>query len=806
MNKTAIQKFAVWARGELLAQVKQRAYNYGVTAGGCADADAAAVGGRALTAREQALRRELVDAVQSRGYDAVAEEAAYTWFNRFAALRYMEVNDYLPTHVRVFSNAAGAFEPEILREALHLDLPGLDRARVAGYIERNETEALYRYLLLTQCNALGEALPQLFEPIAGYTALLCPGNLLRPDSVPARMVADIPEADWTDQVQIIGWLYQYYISEKHEEVVDPLHGKVVAREDIPAATQLFTTDWVVRYMVDNSLGRYWLERHPESALAARLAYLVTPKNGPLPTVAETLAPEDLTILDPCVGSGHILVYAFEVLMEIYKECGYAERDAAQAIVQHNLYGLDIDKRAAQLACFAVMMQGRKYDRRFLQRGLTPQIYCPDGYDARFPAGYEDGKEYGSLILVDAPEPQPRPGEATLETAAENAENTWNFRRLLAQKYAVVCTNPPYLNKYNAKLKDFVNAQYKDYAGDLFSVYIYRDLLLCRPGGYCGYMTPFVWMFIKTYEKLRQVIIREKSIATLIQMEYSAFEEATVPICAFVLKNGPETTKGLYFKLSEFRGGMDVQRQKVLEAMADKDCGYFYEASAQNFAKIPGAPVAYWVSEAVFDDFENGKELGAFSTVSEGIKSGDNEKYLRLWFEVNENSFSFARTNNGKKWYPHHKGGEFRKWYGNRDWVINWEDDGKEIKQAGNSGLQGKSMYLGTFASWSKISSKGNPLRWFEKNCFFDSGAPAVSNNRLFLTMAFLNSSVGVYLLRIVSPTLNLQVGDVKGLPLLFVKQDDEINISKIVSMCIQDSCFDWDSCETSWDFKKHPLV
>lgn len=810
MNKTAIQKFAIWARGELLAQVKQRAYNYGVTAGGCADADAAAVGGRALSAREQALRRELVDAVQSRGYDAVAEEAAYTWFNRFAALRYMEVNDYLPTHVRVFSNAAGAFEPEILREALHLDLPGLDRARVAGYIERNESEALYRYLLLTQCNALGEALPQLFEPIAGYTALLCPGNLLRPDSVPARMVADIPEADWTDQVQIIGWLYQYYISEKHEEVVDPLHGKVVAREDIPAATQLFTTDWVVRYMVDNSLGRYWLERHPESALAARLAYLVTPKNGPLPTVAETLAPEDLTILDPCVGSGHVLVYAFDVLMEIYKECGYAERDAAQAIVQHNLYGLDIDKRAAQLACFAVMMQGRKYDRRFLQRGLTPQIYCPDGYDARFPAGYEDGKEYGSLILVDAPEPQPRPGEATLETAAENAENTWNFRRLLAQKYTVVCTNPPYLNKYNPKLKKFITDNYKDYSGDLFSVFIYRNLLFCQPGGYCGYMTPFVWMFIKTYEKLRQIIIREKSFATLIQMEYSAFEEATVPICAFVLKNGPETAKGLYFKLSAFKGGMDVQRQKVLEALADKDCGYFYEASAQNFAKIPGAPVAYWVSESFSDNFQK-PNIGNTAEVITGMTIGDNNLYLRLWYEVAYSKVIFNATNmeavdiSKTNWIPYSKGGPRRNWYGNYEYLVNWSK--KDRFNRSKTTLQ--HLYLKDGVTWPFVTSGGFSARLLPVGFLWDvAGSPCFfrnENTKLYVLGALCSNSVN-YILRVVNPTINVQAVDISRLPLPDINEEGKGIVISLVEKNINISRHDWDAYETSWDFKKHPLV
>ena len=804
MNKTAIQKFAVEAHKALVRGVEQRAYNYGVTAEGCGAPDAATANGRVLTDRERSQRRDLVEAVQAKGYDEVMEEAAYTWFNRFIALRYMEVNDYLPTHVRVFSNAAGAFEPEILREALHLDLPGLDRQCVAGYIEQNETDALYRYLLLTQCNALGESLPQLFERISGYTELLCPDGLLRPDSVLARMVADIPESDWTDQVQIIGWMYQYYISEKHEQVVDPLHGKVVEREDIPAATQLFTTDWVVRYMVDNSLGRYWLERHPESALAARLAYLVTPKNGPLPTVAETLAPEELTVLDPCVGSGHILVYAFEVLMEIYKECGYAERDAAQTIVQNNLFGLDIDKRAAQLACFAVMMKGRKYDRRFLQRGLTPQIYCPDGYESRYPIGYEDGKEYGSLIQVDQLEPRPQPGEETLESAAENAENIWNFRRLLAQKYTVVCTNPPYLNKYNAKLKKFVNDYYKDYSGDLFSVFIYRNLLFCQPGGYCGYMTPFVWMFIKTYEKLRQVIIREKSFATLIQMEYSAFEEATVPICAFVLKNGPETTKGLYFKLSEFRGGMDVQRQKVLEAMADKDCGYFYEASAQNFAKIPGAPVAYWVSENFIKAFESDTSIERYAiAITKGIFTGDNRRFLRLWHEIDGHEL-------GSSWKKYSKGGDYRKWYGNLEYVINWKHSGEELRNFDGSGM-GPEKYFGHLTYvWSKITSGRNSFRMNPPEVFFDDASPAVvvsaQEDYLF---GLLNSCVSKVFLDMLAPTINLQIGDVKKLPVLRssdVQSKAQNRIAAFVEQNIDFAKLDWDSYETSWDFKKHPLI
>ena len=373
MNKNAIQKFAIWARNELIAQVSQRAYQYGIDESGFGDASADTLNGRLLTAEEKSQRQELIKQIKEKGYKQVMEEVAYTWFNRFIALRFMEVNNYLPSHIRVFSDASGAFKPEILNDVLHLDLPGLDSGKVAEYIESNDTEALYRYLLLTQCNALNSALPAMFERMGGYTEMLLPNNILRQDSVLGHMVSDIPEEDWQDAVQIIGWLYQYYISEKHEEVVDPIHGKTIKKEDIPAATQLFTTDWVVRYMVDNSLGRYWIERHPESKLAEKLEFFVTPKNGEIKHIDEFVKPEDVKFLDPCMGSGHILVYAFDVLMEIYKESGYTERDAAAMIVQNNLFGLDIDDRASQLAYFAVMMKARSYDRRFLSRGIKSNV-------------------------------------------------------------------------------------------------------------------------------------------------------------------------------------------------------------------------------------------------------------------------------------------------------------------------------------------------------------------------------------------------------------------------------------------------
>ena len=801
MNKKAIQTFAMWAREELLSQVAQRAYQYGITAEGSGEASAAAVNGQALTTEEQQQRRDLLHAIAQKGYDQVMEEVAYTWFNRFIALRFMEVNNYLPSHVRVFSDGSGAFKPEILHDVLHLDLPGLDREKVAQYLEQNQTEALYRYLLLTQCNALNEALPQMFERMGSYTELLFPNNILRPDSVLGHLVADIPEEDWTDLT--IGWLYQFYESEKHDQVVN-INKSAVSREDIPAATQLFTTDWVVHYIVDNSLGRYWIERHPESKLREKLEYLVLPKNGELPLVEETVTPQELTFLDPCVGSGHVLVYAFEVLMEIYKECGYSERDAVSEILQHNLFGLDIDPRAIQLAHFAVMMKARQYDRRILTRGIQAQVYAPTPSD-------EELWEFGSLVQEEALGAMPQQTDelSLFQPNAEDQLRNWNYRRLLAQKYTAVCTNPPYLNKYNPKLKEFINRHYKDYAGDLFSVFIYRNLLLCQPGGYCGFMSPFVWMFIKTYQNLREYIIQNATMTTLIQMEYSAFEEATVPICSFMLKNSSAGEKGLYFRLSEFKGGMEVQRQKVLEAIADPDCGYLYEAQQSNFSKIPGSPVAYWVSDTTLKAYSS-KQLSNYMNCRSGIMTGS-DNYIRLWHEPNIEKIKFdcnSATDMGSfRWFPLNSGGDFRKWYGNNQKIVNLWNNGADIKaHVKNYRLRDSSFYFKHGITWGRITSSQIAFRdVIDGSLFGDAGPIGFIDIRRNYVLGFLNGKVVKSLLQVTNPTLNFQVHDIMDLPLIIDDMRSD-SIEKTVNENIHISRAEWDSYETSWEFKRHPLV
>ena len=828
MNKAAIKNFAIWARNKLIADVSYDARLIGITEDGIAKplpqsfggtqffdigtAEPYSISGEAVRQRDkliEVIQQKEKDTDYKTAYQYVIEEVAYTWFNRLIAIRFMEVNDYLPSHIRVLSSESGKLEPDLVTTPFDAELPftAEEEAQIFQLKQDNKLDEVFRILFLKQCNALNEILPALFEKTKNYTELLLSLSVIDQDGVVYHLIHDIPEDDFNiergGQVEIIGWLYQYYITEPHNEIVNIYKG-TVKKEDIPAATQLFTTDWVVRYMVDNSLGKYWIERNPQSSLREKLAFFVAPKNGEIRFIDEKVEPQELTFFDPCMGSGHVLVYAFDVLMEIYTECGYSTRDAASEIVRNNLFGLDIDPRAYQLAYFAIMMKARQYDRRFLTRGIEPQVYCPKKD--------EDLIEFGSLVKVDELGEKPQePTELTLFNMDYEATlNDWNFRRLLAQDYVAVCTNPPYLNKYNAKLKGFVNDKYKDYSGDLFSVFIYRNLQLCKPNGYCGFMSPFVWMFIKTYEKLREFIIRSRSITTLIQMEYSAFEEATVPICSFVLQNKKADEPGLYFRLSDFKGGMEVQRQKVLEAIDNPDCGYFYEAQQSNFSKIPGSPVAYWVGSKAYLCFEKGL-LKDFADTKQGFKTGDNDTFLRLWFECSESKTSFC-SDKSKKWFPCTKGGEFRRWYGNFEYIVNWENDGYEIKhftdQKGKlrSRPQNLQINFTKELTWSSISSGNISFRQVESYFMYESKGPALTPYvDSTLMLAYLNSKVYQLFIGMVAPTLDYSEGSVLRVP--YTKSDFRRNeTTDLANNCLLLSRTDWDSYETSWDFKGHPLV
>ena len=845
MDKNAIKKYAVWARKDLINRVKTKAYQYGITEAGAVEKDADSVNGKLLSQAEKRQRHALLQQISENGFDHVIDEVAYTWFNRFCALRFMEVNGYLPSHIRVFTDEDNNFKPQILTEALNLSLPGLNIDKVFELKEDNRTEELYKYLLIVQCNALNSILPGMFQRIEDYTELLFPDNLLREGSVIARLISDIPADNFdvrsdNGQIEIIGWLYQYYITEKHEEVVDPLHGKTVEKDDIPAATQLFTTDWVVRYIVDNSVGRYWIERNPDSSLKEHLQYFVLPKDREIHYVEDRIYPQDVTVFDPCVGSGHFLLYAFDVLVKIYTEHGYSARDAVNSIVVNNLFGLDVDERAAQLAYFSLMMKARQYDSRFLERRIQPNIFAiresnylsQDTFDYIVGSSAElrtdlqalvetfyDAKEYGSLLQM------PKVDFKGLFDRFDQIADDIHFHKdeairsylpivqiaeMLSRKYAAVVTNPPYLNKYDAKLKSYVQNHYKNYSGDLFSVFIYRNFDFCKPNGYSGLMTPFVWMFIKTYEKLRGYIIHNKSIAALIQMEYSAYEEATVPICTFVLKNGAETQKGLYFRLSDFKGGMEVQRQKVEEAITNPDCVYFYEATAANFSKIPGSPIAYWISDGFAENF-NRMKISDYFIPKFGMSVGDSELFTRYWYEVSKYTIAFnCRSENeflelNLKWNVADKGGQFRRWYGNKLYVIEWESNGLKIKNHPKSAVRNAQYFFKPHVSWTLVTSGLFSARLFEEGYLMDTASNCIyfaDKNNYFYVLGLLNSKVCQSILTLLNPTINMSCGVVALVPYLL----EDVDVDEYVKPNIHISKSDWDSYETSWDFKKHPLI
>lgn len=839
MNKTAIKNFAVEARVMLINAVTQLAYEFEVTEKGTNDPAQESVNGRSLTAAEKNQRSQLIANIRQNGFTQTMEEAAYTWFNRFIALRFMEVNNYLPSHTRIFSDESGNFKPEVLSDAANVEIDGLDKELVLEMLDNQENERLYKYIIITQCNALNKGLPEMFEQIGGWTELLFPRNLLREDSVIAKMITEIPEEDWRDQVQIIGWLYQYYNTEPKDKVFADLKKNIkISAQAIPAATQLFTPDWIVRYMVENSLGRLWAEGHGKPDDADWKYYLdEAEQDDPVKAELEkiraeykNIQPENIKIIDPCMGSGHILVYAFDVLIDIYRSCGWGERDAAKSILRNNLYGLDIDRRAYQLAYFAVMMKARQYNRRICSPENQPNLAnfadvmgadtdMLSGSIRRFAEQFAFADTYGSLMTVTAP--------ADIDTAFSDFMPTFglNMRqfdmmmkiyKILSQKYDVVCTNPPYMggSGMNAKLSEFVKSKFPDYKSDLFSAFVIRCTQLCKAEGYLGFLTPYVWMFIQSYEKMRNYIYSTRTIETLIQFEYSAFEEATVPICTFALKNSKVNKKGVYLRLTDFRGGMEVQRQKTLEAIADHKCGYYFETNSTNFSKIPGSPVAYWVSENFIRAFENGRLLGEIASSKQGIATADNNRFLREWYEVNVEKILFDCSTHEEsktspaKWYPYNKGGEFRKWYGNNDYVVNWQYDGAELRNFKKSVIRNPNFYFMPCFSWSLISSSVAAFRYKPKGHIFDvAGMSCFSNDKLHYLLALCNSSCAMKVLEVIAPTINYQCGDIANIPVIIPDSDEvENHVKELVKDNIDSCKTDWDYYEVSWDFEKHPLL
>lgn len=811
MNKSAIKTYAVWARTELIKLVTQRAYEFEVTEDNTPAYNTDSVHGRPLENEEKKQLNELIDEVNKHGFEHVIEEVAYTWFNRFIALRYMEVNNYIPQRVRVFTDDNNEFKPELLSDAIHIELDGLDKQKVFDLIDHNNQEDLYKYLLLTLCNDMNQYLPDMFASISDYKSLLMPNNLLREDSIIGKMITDIDEDSWNDQVQIIGWLYQYYNSELKDIVMKK---KNYTKDDIPAATQLFTPDWIVRYMTENSLGRLWLDGHPDFDHSKWKYYLKEAEQEPevleqLKKIREEhakLKPEDIKVIDPCMGSGHILVYAFDVLMDIYRDSGYTDRNAAKSILENNIYGLEIDERAYHLAYFALMMKARSYNRRILSKDTKVNIL-----EIREPMGelkeeydhylgdytelshylvneFAEAKELGSIINLSCTLEQLEGLEGYLNSLKSSSMNqdmisdteideikellspSVRQAKLLVQKYDVVITNPPYMTPFLIQ-KKYVQKNYPDSKSDLFAVFIEKCHELTKKNAYQAMITMHSWMFLSSFEKLRKKLLKDNIIVNMVHLGARAFDDIggeVVQTTAYVFNNtNIQNYQSNFKRLIDFNS-QDVKKEEYL-----KDSN-LYTYSTTNFTKIPGNPIAYWISDNMLKTFDNPK-LGDTVLPRHGLATSDNNRFLKLWYEVDINKTStIERCDYSKKWYPMNKGGSYRKWYGNLEWIINYENNGKEIKEfaiklykSSSRTIQNTQFYFKESITWSALTSGNLSFRWSDVGAIFESGAHcafADDSETLLYGLALMNGKVSNEYSKISSPTLNTNVDDIRVTP------------------------------------------
>ena len=871
MDKPAIKKFAIWARNKLIADTKYRAGLVGVTETTVAEPlpqsnesvqffdvglpQPYRIESDAVTQRQRFVA-ELNKETAKQGsytaaYQTVVDKVAYTWFNRLIAVRYMEVNDLLPSRTRVLSSADGRAEPQIVTSPFDavLDYTPAEQQQIVTLKNDNKLDEAFRLLFLKQCAALGDCLPRLFEQVDDYMPLLLALSFTDKDGVVCHLVNDIPESDWQDAVQIVGWLYQYYNTEPKEQVFANLKKNIkISPENIPAATQLFTPDWIVRYMVENSLGRLWSEGHPDFDKSEWKYYLDEAPQEP--QVAQQLAelrkgyaaltPEDIKCIDPCMGSGHILAYLFDVLMQIYRSAGYTDRDAAASIVEHNLYGLDIDDRAAQMAYFVVMMKGCQYDSRFLRRHLNPHVYAiqESGELSQTAFGYcgpeeptartlwdtfRNAKEYGSILQPKVTLEELDKLEARLQEADRMAGYgslgvqglTYQLldvmyplidqARMLVQKYDVVVTNPPYMggSGMNARLSDYVKKVYPDSKSDLFACFMERADAFVKENRFTSLITMESWMFLSSFEKLRDKVNLNKTIVNMVHMPYLGKGGTSLGInfgtAAVVMKKGHIRNYAAQYEYTVY---YECDEEGVPFVFPTKN-ERWKTATQENFSKIPGSPVAYWVSENFIGTFLRGISIDSISkyTGSQNI-TANNEKYLRyIWEVVN------TEVGTNTHWAVYIKGGTYRKWYGNIELVVDWSDSAREFyKNNPTSNLLGKPYRFREGITYTELTSGTNSFRYLPAIAIFDKKGPCIVDvQHRSYCLAFFNTKVAVEYFKLLNPTITLQVKDVKNTPIIFddaYMQDVESIANSNVELCRKD----WDSFETSWDFKHHPLV
>lgn len=862
MDKTAIKNFAVRARNKLIEDITQKVYELGITKSEIKEIETFEGGfkvkglnnGKTYKKYEIKQRDKLISNIIDKGYEQVIEEVAYTWFNRFIALRFMEVNEYLPTGVRVLSSKeVGKTEPDIIKEALNVDLD-IDKDIVYRLIDEHDTDDLYKYLLIRQCNELGKIMPMVFEEIADYTELLLPDNLLSENSVIRDLVESVNEEDYKDQVEIIGWMYQYYISEKKDEVfADLKKNKKITKENIPAATQLFTPKWIVKYMVENSLGRLWLESHLDEDLKAQWKYYLEEAEQE-PEVQKkldelknpNLKPEDIKVLDPACGSGHILVYAFAVLYDIYLKANYSERDIPQLILEKNLYGLDIDDRAGQLASFALMMKARSKNKRIFRKkiylnvcsiqesnGITKEAIdylVGDNEDLRKDVEYlidvfEDSKEYGAILSVkniDFNLIERRLDEIKNEdTKVFDLDNKdvilekipilIKQGKIMAKKYEVVCTNPPYMGNggMGIALSSYVKKYYQNSSSDLFSVFMEVCKHLTTNKGYMSMITQHSWMFLSSFEKLRYKLLNI-DIINMAHLGARAFEEIggeVVQTTAFVLRNVKiYSYKAKYIRLIDLKS----QSEKEKSFLMGKN---IYITNELNFICIPGKPIAYWISEKVIEAYEKGTPLGNLASPRKGNSTSNNNRFLRLWYEVDYNKENFKcneiikEDTIEKRWFPYNKGGGFRKWYGNNEYMIDWKNDAEEIRNVKTAVIANYQYFMKPGLTWSTVSSVNFSIRKFGNGFIFDNGGCCIFDlgNKTEYILGLLNSNIFKYIFGQLNPTLNFQSGEVAKFPVVY-NENFTNKIREYVNQNVTISHYDWDNFETSWEFKEHPFL
>lgn len=844
MDTKELEKFCPWARIRLIDEVRQRCYAYGLDDAGREEfnRDATIVKGTVLSALERSQRSELYRRIEHDGYARFCEEMAYTWFNRFAAIRYMEVRGYLPCGVRMLSSYCetseyDSFSPDCLRMPTELDLPILERDRVFDLVAAADDEALFRLILVAQMNELAECLPSIFGRVGTADALLLPTRLLDrgEEGVLCALVERVKRSTW-ENVESLGWMYQFYNSE-----VKDAFFKSKAKETpdtIGPATQLFTPNWIVRYMVQNSLGRLWMLNNPESPLRDEMEYYIEP-DAEHEDFIKIESPEDISLRDPACGSGHILVYAFELLAKMYLEREYRMRDIPGLILSKNLHGMEIDPRAAQIAGLALAMCAREMDRRFFGRGVQADVAVLEPVmleEDDIPHGAALAKkkdliaalshldEVGSLLA-------PSEGDlAALREAIEligtdglfdgssknKLECALKTCEILARRHDCVVANPPYMgsSSFGPFMSKWVKKNYPDVKSDLFSSFVVRMFNLAKDHGECGVMSPFVWMFIGSYEKLRNEVIDNRTLTSLIQLEYSGFAGATVPICTYTFHNSfIKGYKGGYVRLSDFVGAA-VQAPKALEAIRNPDCGWFYRRDAETFKQIPGTPIAYWAGSGMLDSFSMPTKLKDVSRPHIGIQTGDNARFIRSWWEVSRSITNCAASDKAAsmKWFPVWKGGAFRKWFGNLEEVVEWENDGKNV--IGNAEAEHRrvmdlpaKMKLCRTVCWSMISSGKPSFRLFPEGGLVEHASSGFFDTRVSLMsiVALCNSSVATSMLDLISPTLNYEVSKIGSLPLADGVENDA-SIELLANQAVDIAELDWDSFETSWDFKRHPLV